>query len=77
MANYHRIVFGLVRSLFLIAGGFFLLWTVLGVADLAIGLEWGYSWPIVIAGPLLAIAAYGGYRFIAFVEKIVLSTRNR
>ena len=75
MATYHGIIFGLVRSVFAMVGAFSVLWTMVGVADLAIGLEWGYSWPILIAGPALAIGAYG-YRFITYIEKVVLGIRG-
>ena len=53
---YHTTVFGFVRVIFLLGIAFFLLWTALGIADVTLGLQWGYSWKMVLAGPALALA---------------------
>lgn len=73
---YQNTVFGLIRAFFLIGIAFGLFWTALGIADIALGLQWGYSWQIVLAGPAMALAAYLGYRFIGVIEKIVAALRG-
>lgn len=59
------------------AGAFFLLWTMLGLIDTTFGLNWGYNWYTVLAGPALAIGAYGAYRFVGLIERIAVGIRDR
>ena len=58
-------------------GAFIVLWTVLGLIGTTAGLNWGYSWYTVLAGPAGLVATYGLYRFIGLIERIVVSIRDQ
>ena len=55
-------------------GAFIVFWTVLGLIDTTAGLNWGYSWYTVLAGPALLV---GLYRFIGLIERIVVGIRDQ
>ncbi len=68
---YQRAVIGIVKSIFVAACVFALVWTALAVLDFWLKLGWGFKVDEIWAGPLLGLLAFAGVRFVNFVARIM------
>jgi len=68
--------FAAVKVLFLAVGGFALIWMALGLADVILGLDWGFTWSMIPFGFLMVAGAYVGFRFIGLIEKVLAGKQS-